>query len=160
MNCPKCDSTDYRKDGIVIGRQRYRCKECDYRYTVGKRSPRVPEGKKRFAIELYMDEMHSYIRQKKILPGLDCCRSTGKADTPLCRWLPRNQNGRKTVAADENADRKGRRYQSSEGVFRVSSADQTRQIESGDLHGRGIQQSGPPLSGQIQAKNQMLYEKF
>lgn len=57
MNCPKCDSTEYRKDGIVIGRQRYRCKECDYRYTVRKRSPRVPEKKKRFAIELYLEGM-------------------------------------------------------------------------------------------------------
>ena len=57
MDCPKCDSAEYGKGGIVIGRQRYRCKECDYRYTVGKRSPRVPEEKKRFAIKLYLEGM-------------------------------------------------------------------------------------------------------
>ena len=33
-NCPKCKSTVFRKDGIVKQRQRYLCKQCEYRFTV------------------------------------------------------------------------------------------------------------------------------
>jgi transposase-like protein len=33
-NCPKCKSTNFRKDGIVKSRQRYFCKDCKHRFTV------------------------------------------------------------------------------------------------------------------------------
>lgn len=33
-NCPKCQSTNIRKAGIVKQKQRYLCKECKYRFTV------------------------------------------------------------------------------------------------------------------------------
>ena len=33
-NCPKCKSTNFRKDGIVKSRQRYLCKDCKHRFTV------------------------------------------------------------------------------------------------------------------------------
>jgi len=51
-HCPKCQSTDIRKDGIVKDKQRYRCKSCNFRFTVehlGK-----PIHKKRQAIILYI----------------------------------------------------------------------------------------------------------
>ncbi|KAA6317052.1 hypothetical protein EZS27_032733, partial [termite gut metagenome] len=32
MDCPRCGSLNYRKDGFVQGRQRYECKECRYHY--------------------------------------------------------------------------------------------------------------------------------
>jgi len=28
MNCPKCKNDHSRKDGIVKGKQRYKCKDC------------------------------------------------------------------------------------------------------------------------------------
>jgi transposase-like protein len=50
--CPRCNSKDLRKDGIVKQKQRFKCKSCDYRFTVciiGK-----PINKKREAIVLYL----------------------------------------------------------------------------------------------------------
>ena len=52
-NCPKCKSTNFRKDGIVKQKQRYFCKECNYRFTVehvGK-----PIKLKRDALILYLE---------------------------------------------------------------------------------------------------------
>ncbi|KAA6334359.1 hypothetical protein EZS27_017306, partial [termite gut metagenome] len=34
MDCPRCGSINYNKDGFVKGRQRYACKACRYHYTV------------------------------------------------------------------------------------------------------------------------------
>ncbi len=34
INCPKCQNSESRKDGIVREKQRYLCKSCGYRYTV------------------------------------------------------------------------------------------------------------------------------
>ena len=53
MNCPKCNSENHVKDGIVKGKQRYLCKECKYRYTVkhiGK-----PIELKKAALYLYLE---------------------------------------------------------------------------------------------------------
>jgi len=33
MQCPKCHSLSNHKDGFAAGRQRYRCKSCDCRFT-------------------------------------------------------------------------------------------------------------------------------
>ncbi|MBT6499627.1 MAG: IS1 family transposase [Deltaproteobacteria bacterium] len=51
--CPKCSSEKCVKDGIIKGRQRYRCKHCNFRHTVRHRgkSPDV----KRQALELYLE---------------------------------------------------------------------------------------------------------
>jgi len=51
--CPKCSSEKCVKDGIIKGRQRYRCKSCNFRHTVQYRgkSPYV----KRQALELYLE---------------------------------------------------------------------------------------------------------
>ena len=117
MDCPRCQSTDYCKDGLIKGRQRYLCKKCKYRYTVEKKSDVKSAETKRLALEMYLeglgfrsigrilkisygtvyqwvkewgskvslpqsdqpvaivelDEMHTYIGQKKLLLDLDCC---------------------------------------------------------------------------------------
>jgi transposase len=52
-NCPKCQSGTCVKDGIVQGRQRYRCKDCGYRHTVKERG--LGADKKRQALELYLE---------------------------------------------------------------------------------------------------------
>lgn len=55
MDCPKCKSSDYCKDGIVKGRQRYLCKNCKYRYTVEKKSDVKSAETRRLALEMYLE---------------------------------------------------------------------------------------------------------
>ena len=55
MNCPKCKSTEYNKDGIVRSLQRYKCKQCGYRYTVEKKSDLKSDETKRLALEMYLE---------------------------------------------------------------------------------------------------------
>lgn len=51
--CPKCKSTNFRKDGIVKGKQRFFCKECNYHFTVEKIGKSV--NMKRDALILYLE---------------------------------------------------------------------------------------------------------
>ena len=52
-NCPKCHSEHCIKDGIVKGKQRYKCKSCGYRHTVNHRG--ISLDIKRQALELYLE---------------------------------------------------------------------------------------------------------
>jgi transposase len=116
MNCPKCKSSNHKKNGKVNGRQRYKCHDCGYNYTVEMKSTASSTSVKRQALQLYLeglgfrsigrflgvshvsvynwirkfgqeledlksendieivelDEMHTYIGNKKILLDLDC----------------------------------------------------------------------------------------
>jgi len=51
-HCPRCQSTDLRKDGIVKDKQRFLCKSCNYRFTVEHAGK--PFHKKHQAIILYI----------------------------------------------------------------------------------------------------------
>jgi len=51
--CPRCGKEDCVKDGIVRGRQRWRCRACRYRHTVQQRGKDVHI--KRQAVELYLE---------------------------------------------------------------------------------------------------------
>lgn len=53
VHCPKCNSTNCVKDGIVKERQRHKCKSCGYRHTVQYRG--ASPHKKRQALELYLE---------------------------------------------------------------------------------------------------------
>lgn len=54
--CPKCKSEDRRKDGIVREKQRYRCKECNYRYTVEKKEVKESTVEiRKMALKLYLE---------------------------------------------------------------------------------------------------------
>ena len=55
MDCPRCGSVDYVKDGIVNGRQRYQCKQCPYRYTVSKKSDVRPLETRQLALAMYLE---------------------------------------------------------------------------------------------------------
>ena len=55
MQCPKCNTDDYTNDGIVKSKQRYKCKKCNYRYTVQIKSTAKPKELKRFALILYLE---------------------------------------------------------------------------------------------------------
>src|SRR5574337_283840 len=53
MKCPKCNQTDYVKNGIVKGKQRYLCKHCKYCYTVSEIGK--PYALKKQALNLYLE---------------------------------------------------------------------------------------------------------
>ena len=55
MNCPKCRSSQYTKAGNANGRQRYKCRECHYLYTVAQKSTAKPMAMKRYALHLYLE---------------------------------------------------------------------------------------------------------
>ncbi len=52
-SCPKCKSKNFRKDGIVKSKQRYLCKDCKHRFTVGQIGK--PNDLKRNALVLYLE---------------------------------------------------------------------------------------------------------
>jgi transposase-like protein len=55
MNCPRCGSLNYCKDGKVNNRQRYLCKDCVYRYTVNQKSGVKSREVRRMALEMYLE---------------------------------------------------------------------------------------------------------
>ena len=55
MNCPRCNNTEYCKAGNAKGRQRYKCKTCNYYYTVVKKSDVKSSDTKRIAFEMYLE---------------------------------------------------------------------------------------------------------
>ena len=113
MDCPRCGSVRYIKSGKINGQQRYKCKQCEYHYTVLRRSNERPPETRQLALDLYLeglgfraigrilkvsntavlgwikkagsavalqsadesvevsevDEMHSYVGQKKVTVG-------------------------------------------------------------------------------------------
>lgn len=53
--CPKCKGDHYVKSGIVKGRQRYQCKECNYFFTVLKDGKNIDPYYVVKAIQLYVE---------------------------------------------------------------------------------------------------------
>jgi transposase-like protein len=55
MDCPKFKSDEKTKDVVVKGRQRYKYKDCDFRYTVASGSKAKPLHMKKLALQLYLE---------------------------------------------------------------------------------------------------------
>lgn len=55
MNCPKCSSSAGIKSSKIKGKQRYKCKKCNYHYTVQQKSTAKPKELKRYALQLYLE---------------------------------------------------------------------------------------------------------
>lgn len=55
MNCPKCNSVEKVKNGIVRDLQRYKCKNCGFNFTVERRSNEYPKSMRRKALLLYLE---------------------------------------------------------------------------------------------------------
>ncbi len=55
MNCPICNSSSHKKNGIVGGLQRYKCHDCGYNYTVELKSTAFSASVKRQALQLYLE---------------------------------------------------------------------------------------------------------
>ena len=73
MDCPKCKSSHHVKDGIVRGKQRHKCKDCHYHYTVERKSDVKTPEIRRLALELYLEGLgvRSIGRILKISYGTD-----------------------------------------------------------------------------------------
>ncbi len=55
LTCPRCSGADRVKGGVVNGRQRYKCKVCQYFYTVHHKSDTATPAQRRMAVTLYLE---------------------------------------------------------------------------------------------------------
>ena len=87
MNCPKCRSEKLVKDGIIKTRQRYLCKDCDYRHTVVCKSTGKSAEIKRMALMMYLEGLgfNSIARILKVshVAVLKWIRAYGQQLVPL-----------------------------------------------------------------------------
>lgn len=65
-SCPKCSSRHIVKSGIVKSRQRYRCKKCNYFFTVNKLGKQIDGYYVTKALQLYLEGL-SYREIERIL---------------------------------------------------------------------------------------------
>lgn len=55
INCPKCQQSNTIKAGKVKDKQRYKCRDCNYYYSVISKSGSGNKTQKRQALELYLE---------------------------------------------------------------------------------------------------------
>ncbi|MCC5937790.1 MAG: IS1 family transposase [Lunatimonas sp.] len=65
-SCPKCDSSKVVKSGIINGKQRFRCKNCGYHFTVQKQGKAIDKYYVVKALQLYIEGV-SYREIERIL---------------------------------------------------------------------------------------------
>jgi transposase-like protein len=66
INCPKCQSAECHKSGIVKGKQRYKCKNCLYNFTVFKNGKRIDSFFVIKALQLHLEGI-SYREIERII---------------------------------------------------------------------------------------------
>lgn len=64
--CPTCQSSNCIKSGIVKGRQRFKCKDCNYYFTVSKAGKRINDYYVNKALQLYLEGL-TYREIERIL---------------------------------------------------------------------------------------------
>ncbi|MBU2928437.1 IS1/IS1595 family N-terminal zinc-binding domain-containing protein [Winogradskyella psychrotolerans] len=64
--CPNCGSDQYVKSGIVNKRQRYRCKKCNYYFTVNKIGKKIDDYYVNKSLQLYLEGL-TYREIERIL---------------------------------------------------------------------------------------------
>ncbi len=65
-NCPQCQSNNVIKSGVIKKRQRYKCKECNYYFTVNKLGKQIDNYYVTKALQLYLEGL-SYREIERIL---------------------------------------------------------------------------------------------
>jgi hypothetical protein len=65
-SCPNCSSENYIKSGVVNDRQRYKCKDCNYYFTVNKLGKKIDDYYVNKALQLYLEGL-SYREIERIL---------------------------------------------------------------------------------------------
>ncbi len=64
--CPNCGSPEYTKSGVIKQRQRYRCKDCSYYFTVNKLGKKIDDYYVNKALQLYLEGL-TYREIERIL---------------------------------------------------------------------------------------------
>ncbi|TPN82452.1 IS1/IS1595 family N-terminal zinc-binding domain-containing protein [Aquimarina algicola] len=64
--CPNCGSSEYIKSGIINNRQRYKCKSCNYYFTVNKLGKKIDDYYVNKALQLYLEGL-TYREIERIL---------------------------------------------------------------------------------------------
>lgn len=64
--CPNCSSESYIKSGVVKDRQRYKCKDCGYFFTVNKLGKKIDDYYVNKALQLYLEGL-TYREIERIL---------------------------------------------------------------------------------------------
>jgi transposase-like protein len=55
IKCPKCQGEEVAKSGIISGRQRYKCKNCGYHFSVSKLGKSIDKYYVIKALQLYLE---------------------------------------------------------------------------------------------------------
>jgi transposase-like protein len=120
MDCPKCKKGEYVKAGFVKNRQRYKCKNCGYYYSVAKKSDVKTEETRRMALELYPEGLRISSRRSsvrnKFRYGLSMDKKVGEAvEMPVKKRAGKHcgvgRNSQSYVMRTKTAvDRPGKRY--------------------------------------------------
>ena len=55
LRCPKCASAERIKSGFKEGRQRYKCKGCEFHYSVTHKSDVRPPETRKLALHMYLE---------------------------------------------------------------------------------------------------------
>jgi transposase-like protein len=87
--CPRCKETDITKSGVIRDRQRYRCKSCEYYFTVEKEGKSIDPYYVVKALQLYIEGV-SYREIERIL---------GVSHVSVLNWVRKYR-----VKAPENYD--------------------------------------------------------
>ena len=77
MMCPKCQSENRVKNGIVRTLQRYKCKECGCNYTVCFNVLSEKEKRRRFALTMYLEGLGFH----------SISRSLGVSHVSVINWI-------------------------------------------------------------------------
>lgn len=79
--CPSCSSENQIKSGIVNGRQRYKCKDCNYYFTVNKKGKKIDDYYVNKALQLYLEGL-TYREIERIL---------GISHVTVLKWVKKYQ---------------------------------------------------------------------
>lgn len=55
MDCPKCQSSQKKKNGLRRGKQSFKCKECGYQYVENPTSRAYPLSIKQLCLKMYKE---------------------------------------------------------------------------------------------------------
>ena len=64
--CPKCAGESFSKAGLIADKQRFKCKECGYHFTVSKDGKSIDAQTVKRALQLYLEGM-SYREIEEVL---------------------------------------------------------------------------------------------
>lgn len=78
-SCPNCSSDEYVKSGVVNEKQRYKCKKCNYNFTVNKLGKKIDDYFVNKALQLYLEGL-SYREIERIL---------GISHVSISNWVKR-----------------------------------------------------------------------